>query len=194
MEFQTYFTKQFEISLPNTYIGGDPIKERREIKREIKELKREKQPLFQVFFKQALFSFMAADTKMLESQKKPTTCTVNMIKAPARYAQLTPEELMKSMISQIKSAIDVLEADTVELGDYHAVRVVTSHHKSRGLFGFPQNSRSQDDFREPPVEKSVSYMFTHAGQFVGMIFTTEPDFFADLLPVFEESAASFIIH
>jgi len=27
-----------------------------------------------------------------------------------------------------------------------------------------------------------------------MIFTTEPDFFADLLPVFEESAASFIIH
>ena len=40
----------------------------------------------------------------------------------------------------------------------------------------------------------MTYMFTHAGQFVGMIFTTEPDFFADLLPVFEESAASFIIH
>ncbi len=194
MEFQTYFTKQFEISLPDTYIGGDPIKESREIRREIKELKREKQPLFQRFFKQAIFSFMAADTKMLEGQNKPTTCTVNMMKAPARYANLTPEELMKSMVSQLESATDVLEAETVELGDFHAVRVVTSRQKSRGIFGFSLNSRSQGDFGEPPVEKSVTYMFTHAGQFVGMIFTTEPDFFADLLPVFEESAASFIIH
>ena len=194
MEFQTYFTKQFEISLPDTYIGGDPIKESREIKREIKELGRNQQPLFQRFFKQAIFSFMAADTHMLEGQKKPTACTVNMMKAPARYAKLTPEELMKSMVSQLEGATEVLEADTVKLGDFHAVRVVTSRQKSRGIFGFSLNSRSQSDFGEPPVEKSVTYMFTHAGQFVSMIFTTGPEFYADLLPVFEQSAASLKIH
>lgn len=194
MEFQTYFTKQFEISLPDTYIGGDPIKERREIKREIKELRLSQQPLFQRFFKQAIFSFMAADTNLLDGQNKPTSCTVNMMKAPARYAQLTPEELMKSMVSQLEGNTNVLDADTVQIGSYEAVRIVTSRQKSRGIFGVTLGSRSYREDGEAPVEKSVTYMFTHAGQFVSMIFTTEPEFYADLLPVFEQSAASFIIH
>ena len=151
MEFQTYFTKQFEISLPDTFIGGDPIKESREIRREIKELKREKQPLFQRFFKQAIFSFMAADTKMLEGQNKPTTCTVNMMKAPARYANLTPEELMKSMVSQLKAPPMCWKQKRWNWAISRGARCHLAPEIARH-FRFSLNSRSQGDFGEPPVE------------------------------------------
>jgi len=108
--------------------------------------------------------------------------------------QEMPEELMKSMVSQLEGNTSVLEADTAQIGSYEAVRIVTSRQKSRGIFGVTLGSRSYREDGEAPVEKSVTYMFTHAGQFVSMIFTTEPDFYADLLPVFERSAASLEIH
>jgi len=194
MEYQTFFTRQFEISLPDTYIGGDPIKDRRAIKNEIKELRLSEQPQFQRFFKQAIFSFMAADTNILDGQMKPTTCSVNMMKAPARYADLTAEELKKSMVSQLEGNTEVLEADTTTLSGFEAVRIITSRRKQRGIFGVTLGTRSYREDGEPPVEKSVTFMFVHAGFFISMIFTTEPEFFADLLPLFETSAASLKIH
>lgn len=194
MELQTFFTRQFEISLPDTYIGGDPIKDRRDIKREIKELRLSEQPQFQRFFKTAIFSFMAADTHLLDGQMKPTTCSVNMMKAPARYANLTAEELRQSMVSQLQGNTDVLEADTITLSGIEAVRIITSRRKQRGIFGITLGTRSYREDGEPPVEKSATFMFVHAGFFISMIFTTEPEFFNDLLPLFETSAASLKIH
>ena len=194
MEYQTFFTRQFEISLPDTYIGGDPVKDRRDIKREIKELPLSEQPLFKHFFKTAFFSFMAADTHLLDGQMKPTTCTINMMKAPARYANLSAEELKQSMVSQMKSSPDVLEADTIKLIGLDAVRIFTFHYKQRGILGLNTGGRSHREDNEPPVEKSATFMFVHAGNFVSMIFTTEPQFFNDQLPLFEASAASLKIH
>jgi len=194
MELLTFFTRQFEISLPDTYIGGDPIKDRRAIKNEIKELRLSEQPHFQRFFRQAIFSFMAADTNLLDGQMKPTTCSVNMMKAPARYADLTPEELRQSMVSQLEGNTEVLEADIVDLAGYKAVRIITSRRKQRGIFGVTLGTRSYREDGEPPVEKSVTFMFVHAGMFISMIFTSEPEFFQEQLPQFTASAASLKIH
>lgn len=194
MEYQTFFTRQFEISLPDTYIGGDPIKDKRDIKREIKKLRPSEQPLFQHYFKLAIFSFMAAETHLLDGQLKPTTCTVNMIKAPGRYAELTAEKLKQNMVSQLDGNTDVLEADTITLSGFEAVRIITSHRKSRSIFGVTIGTRSNREDGEPPVEKSATFMFVHAGKFISMIFTAEPEFFNDQLPLFETCAASLKIH
>jgi len=194
MEYQTFFTRQFEISLPDTYIGGDPIKDRRAIKQEIKELRLSEQSMFQRFFKQAVFSFMAADTNLFDGQTKPTTCSVNMMKSPSRYADLTVEELRKSMVSQLEGNTDVLEADTIDLNGMNAVRIITSRRNQRGIFGVTLGTRSYREDGEPLVEKSVTFMFVHAGMFISIIFTTEPGFFTELIQQFTASAASLKIH
>jgi hypothetical protein len=116
------------------------------------------------------------------------------MKAPTRYADLTAEELRKSMVSQLEGNTDVLEADVTPLSGFEAVRIITSRRKQRGIFGVTLGSRSYREDGEPPVEKSVTYMFIHAGKFISTIFTTEPEFFTDLLPLFETCAASLKIH
>ena len=117
-----------------------------------------------------------------------------MMKVPSRYAELSPEELKQSMTSQLEGNTNVMEADTVELSGFNAVRIVTSRQKSRGIFGVTIGTRSYREDGEAPVEKSLTYIFTHAGKFVSIIFSTEPEFFADLLPIFEKSALTLEIH
>ncbi|MBP6086669.1 MAG: hypothetical protein KA449_00495 [Pelolinea sp.] len=193
MNFQAFDTKKFRISLPETFIGGDPVQDKKAIRNAIRDLPHGHQPLFQRFFSQAIFSFMAADTRQLEGQYGLTTCIVNLIKVPHRYVGLTPTELMNTLLNQLESSSDVLEADTVQFPGFDAVRIITTHRKSRGIFGFPIGIRSSRDKSEPSIEKSLTFIFIRGDKYVSAIFTTQPEFFSDLLPIFEESFATLEI-
>lgn len=193
MNLKTFSTKEFEISLPETYIGGDPIKEKRAIKAVIKKMKPSEQSLFQKFFAQAIFTFMAADTRLREGQRGLTTCTVNTMRSPARYAKMSPQELLESMTTQLNGSTDMLEADMVEFSGFNAVRLITARRKTKGIFGMTIASRLYREEGEPLAEKSLTFIFTHAGKFISVIFSTEPEFFSDLLPVFEDSVVTLKI-
>ena len=190
MKLKTFTTKEFEISLPDTYIGGEPGSEKKAIRLAIKELHPSQKPQFQQFFSQAIFSFMAADTHLREGQRRLTTCTVNVMKLPRRYTKMTPQELMESMRGQLDGSTDVLEADLVEFSGFNAVRLITARRKTKGIFGMTIGSRSFRDDEEAPAEKSLSFIFTHGKKYISAIFTTQPDFFSDLLPVFEDSVVT----
>lgn len=190
MKLKTFTAKDFQISLPETYVGGEPLRNMGEIRQAVKQLPAEKRSFLQDYFRQAIFTFMAADTRQSEGQKKPATCTINVMKTPKRFAALTPQELLQTMTDSLDGATDVLTSDTVEISGNEMVRIITLRRQTRSLFGFSMGVFSNRARNQEPAQKTLTYIFIHEGKFISVIFTAEPEIFDGHKAIFEECIAT----
>jgi hypothetical protein len=71
-----------DIMLPDTYIGGDPGKEKKEIEARIAKIAEPYRPMYKVFFKSKNAPFLAADSVVHENDPVITVVSTGVDKLP----------------------------------------------------------------------------------------------------------------
>jgi hypothetical protein len=196
-QWKIYATDELEITLPGTFIGGNPKKWKKQLEYAVRGLPPQWQPALNTYFKKKQFPFLAADTVFTEGQELFTSCVINYDKLMVFNMPL--QQYMNALLNA-PGGMEIVETGYVNLSRYPAIRIMNVTRKMPDTRNFGQALKMGYQSGMGVVNKSweingkqVMYTVVLAKKAWHIIFGCPVSRFEALLPVFEQCANTFVI-
>ena len=176
----TYETDHISLSLPESFIAGHPSVDRKALKAEVNELPKEIQSIFNNFFMQRNFVFMAAD-RGFNNEMTSLTCLVVLPEAiPLLKRNAGVDEYARLVKKNLGASFETVSEEYMELAGYSAVRMLSEQH-TRKTRKNPETQVSR---------KHLMVAFRLPRKYWAFDFIADAAVFDAFLPVFDECIAS----
>ena len=184
LNWKKFSTKEFEIMLPGSFIGGDPKKDKKEIEAKIAELPEKYRAVFKSLFNGKNCPFFAVDTNINESDPIITVVNTSFDKLPLFSFGMTMEKYLQEGLGRLGKNVEIVEKGVVALQNYQAARVVINNREKGGLFKKPGEIQ----------QIIVFFSIKLKTKFWDFFFATTPARFEKELPIFEQSMHSILFY
>jgi hypothetical protein len=185
--WKKFSTEEIEILLPDTFIGGQPKKDKKKIEAEILKVPLKYQKIMKNYFKSQSKDYdtplITVDTMVDDSYDYLTILTTNIEKLPLLKIGLSLEKYIDQSIKKIGKKGKLIEKGLVNLQNYQASRVVMHYMENAGLFKKPTKT----------LQIAIIYSIKVSSRIWNFFYFTTPARYEIELPYFEESIDSVII-
>ena len=130
-------TDAIEIMLPETFIGGNPNKDKRTIQEQISHQPEELREIYKYMFKAIKSEFSAVEVHKEQEKNQFMLVSLVVEKIPWREWGTSLESYLEKSLKTLGRNVDIGEKGLVALQNYQAARVVTYVRENRGLFKKP---------------------------------------------------------
>ncbi len=196
-QWKIYGTDDIEITLPGTFIGGDPNKWKRQLSAAVDGLPEKWKPGLHKFFANRKIPFLAADTVFQEGQEVFTTCVINFDKLVLPNMPLP--QYMNALLNA-PGSMEVIETGYVNLPRYQAIRIVNVTRKMPDPKNFGEALKLGYQAGVGNVNKTweisgkqVMYTVILGKKAWHILFGCPAARFETLSPLFEQCAQTFVI-
>jgi DNA-binding ferritin-like protein (Dps family) len=184
LNWKKFSTKEFEIMLPGTFIGGDPKKDKKTIEAQIAKLPEKYHKYYKTILIGGKTPFIVADTKIDENDPIITVVSAAFDKLPLFSFGMSMEKYLKEALGHLGKNAEIVEKGVVALQNYQAARVVVNNRENRGFL------------RKPGEIQQIIVFFSIKlkTKFWDFFFATTPARYEKELPFFEQSMYSIVIN
>ena len=180
LNWVTHETDHISLSLPESFIAGHPSVDRKALKAEVNKLPKEIQSIFNNFFMQRNFVFMAAD-RGFNNEMTSLTCLVVLPEAiPLLKRNAGVDEYARLVKKNLGASFETVSEEYMELAGYSAVRMLSEQH-TRKTRKNPETQVSR---------KHLMVAFRLPRKYWAFDFIADAAVFDAFLPVFDECIAS----
>jgi hypothetical protein len=195
--WKIYATDEVEITLPGTFIGGNPKKWKRELQNAVATAPEKWQPNLRNFFSNTDVPFLAADTAFREDQEFPTTCLINFDKLA--MANMPLQQYMNALLYS-GSSLEVIETGYVNFPRFQAIKLISVTRKpppAKGIgdafkLGYQAGSGKVNKTWEISG-KHLMYTLITGKRAWHVMFGCPVNRFESLMPLFEQCAQTFVV-
>lgn len=175
--WKTFSNEYLSINLPDSFIGGNPGKNRKEIMAEVETLPDDIQNIFKTFFSQRHFIFMAADRKFNPEMTSLTCLVVLPESIPFIKFRSTIEHYMQEVKKNLGSNFETVEEDYFDVNGIPSARLLSVQKERK--------TRKNPNPKE--TRKHLLYAFRLRKRYWAFDFIADAAVFDAYLSIFEES-------
>lgn len=180
--WKTFSNEYLSINLPDSFIGGHPARDRKEMMAEVETLPEDIQNIFKTFFSQRHFVFMAADRKFSLEMTSLTCLVVLPESIPFFKFRSSIEKYIQEVKKNLGSSFETVEEDYFEVEGIPSARLLSIQKERK--------TRKNPDPKES--RKHLLYAFRLRKRYWAFDFIADASVFDSYLPIFGESIKSII--
>jgi hypothetical protein len=184
IQWKKFATEDLSIMLPDSFIGGNPKKDKKRIKEELELVPENHRPRIQAILSNTACPFIAADTIVDDSFTFYTTLAITFDKLPLLQRSMSMEKYLVEAKKRIGKTVIFAEEGTSATKNYSAARLVIFNRETKGIFKKPGEIN----------QKILVYSIKTRTRFWDFFFGATPGKFEELLPVFELCIDSVVLN
>jgi hypothetical protein len=178
--WKTFETDHLSINLPDTFIGGQPSRDRKELQAEVLELPMEIRNVFKNLFAQRNFVFLAADRDFTNEMNSLTCLVVLPEPIPLIQIKSNIEGYVRSVKKNLGRDFECVEESYFDYHGLPAARLLSAQHA-------PKTRKNP----EPAItRKHLMYAYRLRKHYWAFDFIADASVFDKFQPIFEESMKS----
>jgi len=180
--WKTFESEDFIINLPDTFIGGQPSRDRKTLKEEVKTLPDDIRSIYSNLFAQRNFAFLAAD-RAFNNEMTSLSCLVVLPESiPFFQFKSNIERYIRTVKKNLGRSFSTVEEEYFDFHGIPAARLLSAQ--------YPSKSRKNP---QPEVaRKHLLYVFRLPKHYWTFDFIADASVFDKLKPTFEESIKSLV--
>jgi hypothetical protein len=180
--WKTFETEHLSIQLPDTFIAGQPSRDRKALQAAVNELPDDVRNVFKSLFAQRNFVFLAAD-RNFSNDMSSLTCLV-VLPESIPFIQFNPriENYIKAVKKNLGRNFETIEEEYFEFQGLSAVRLLSAQRA-------PKTRKDP----EPDIKRQhLLYAFRLRRHYWAFDWIADISVFDKYLPVFDQSIKSLV--
>ncbi|MHB8808376.1 MAG: hypothetical protein ACYC59_12485 [Anaerolineaceae bacterium] len=180
--WKTFETEHLTIKLPDTFIGGQPSRDRKALQEVVSTLPDDIKNIYKNLFAQRNFVFLAADREFNNDMSSLTCLVVLPESIPLIQFNSNIQRYIRSVKKNLGRDFEPLEEEYFEFGNIPAARLLSAQHA-------PKSRKNP----EPKItRKHLMYAFRLRKHYWAFDCIADMTVFDKFVPIFDESIKSLI--
>lgn len=180
--WKTFSSEYLSINLPDSFIGGHPVQDRKAIQAEVDTIPDDIRNTFKTLFAQRHFVFMAADRQFKPDMTSLTCLVVLPESIPLIKSRSTIQNYIQAVKKNLGQSFETVEEDYFDVDEFPTGRLLSAQKERK--------TRKNPDPQES--RKHLLYAFRLRKHYWAFDFIADAAVFDAYLPIFEESIKTIV--